>query len=129
MLDIDFVELRRGFLQYLPIGGVIGLVMLVELLAVLTGWVLTPEATKHAVAPMPAPETVTNTHALGELIYTHYFYLFQVAGLVLLVAMIGAIVLTHRKREGVYHQNIADQIARRPEESIVMHKIEPGRGI
>ncbi len=129
MMNIDYVELRRGFLQYLPIGGMIGLVLLAELVAVLTGWAMSPEAASRAAAPLPAPDTLPNTHALGELIYTHYFYLFQIAGLVLLVAMIGAIVLTHRKRDGVHHQKISDQLARRPEDTIEMHKIEPGRGI
>ena len=127
MLDIDFAELRRGFLQYLPIGGAVGLVFLVELLIVLGGWAFAPAATRSIAAPIPA--NVTNTHALGELIYTHYMYLFQAAGLVLLVAMIGAIVLTHRRRGGVRRQNIADQIARRAEDTVEVRKVEVGKGI
>jgi NADH-quinone oxidoreductase subunit J len=127
MLDIDFAELRRGFLRYLPIGGLIGLVFLGELLIILGGWVLSPAA-KSAVAA-PAPVSVSNTQALGELIYTHYIYLFQAAGIILLVAMIGAIVLTHRRRGGVRRQNIADQIARRAEDTVEVRKVEVGKGL
>lgn len=131
MLDINFVELRQGFLQYLPLGGMIGLVLLAELLVVIGGWALTPQAGKPGGAPMPAPApaTVTNTHALGELFYTHYIYLFQAAGMVLLVAMIGAIVLTHRRRAGVRRQRIADQIARSAKESVEVRDVPTGKGI
>jgi NADH-quinone oxidoreductase subunit J len=129
MLDINFVEMRQGFLQYLPLGGVIGLVMLVELLVVLGGWAFAPEAASRTQAPTPAPAAVSNTHALGELLYTHYMYLFQAAGLVLLIAMIGAIVLTHRRREGVRRQVIARQLARRVEDTLEIRKVEPGQGI
>ena len=79
--------------------------------------------------PAPAPEVLSNTHALGEIIYTHYVYLFQAAGFVLLVAMIGAIVLTHRQRGGVRKQVIGRQLARRVEDTIELRKVEPGRGI
>ncbi|MCP5367441.1 MAG: NADH-quinone oxidoreductase subunit J [Hyphomicrobiales bacterium] len=127
MLDINFVELRQGFLQYMPIGALVGLILLVELIAVLGGHHLAAETGVHAAAPVP--EQMTNTQALGELIYTHYLYLFQAAGVVLLVAMIGAIVLTHRKRPGVRKQRISDQVRRGPEDSIEVRKIEPGRGI
>jgi NADH-quinone oxidoreductase subunit J len=81
------------------------------------------------MAPMPTPDTVTNTHALGQIIYTHYIYFFQAAGMILLVAMIGAIVLTHRSRSGVRRQKIADQIARRPSDSVEVVKVPTGRGI
>ena len=128
MLDINFVELRQGFLQYLPIGGVVGLVLLAELLVIAGGWTLAPE-TAGGAAPTPAPETVSNTQALGELLYTHYIYLFQAAGLVLLVAMIGAIVLTHRRREGVRRQRIGDQLRRRAEDSVELRKVPTGKGI
>ena len=127
MLDINFTELRQGFLQYLPIGGLVGLVLLAELLIILGGWTLAPEAASGGRAP--TPETVTNTDALGQLIYTHYFYLFQAAGIVLLIAMIGAIVLTYRRRPGVRRQNIGEQLRRYPEDSIEVRKIESGRGI
>ena len=129
MLDINFVELRQGFLQYLPIGSLIGIVLLVELLVILGGWHLAPEAAKLAAAPAPALDVASNTHALGELIYTHYIYLFQAAGLILLVAMIGAIVLTHRRRPGVRKQRISDQVNRRPEDTTEVRKVETGKGI
>ena len=128
MLDINFVELRQGFLQYLPLGAIIGLLMLGELFVVVGGHALTPLAVAGESVPIP-PAAVTNIEALGALIYTHYIYLFQAAGMVLLVAMIGAIVLTHRTRKGVRKQRIADQIARRAEETIELVKVEPGKGI
>jgi len=127
MLDINFVELRQGFLKYLPFGAMTGLVLVIELLAVVGGWHLAPEAAKTVASPIP--EKITNTHALGAVVYTDYIYLFQAAGIVLLIAMIGAIVLTHRKRGGVRKQRIADQLARRPEDTLEVHKIEPGKGI
>jgi len=129
MLDINFVELRQGFLQYLPIGGLIGIILLVELVVVVGGWSINPEAAKGGAAPTPPPDVTSNTHALGEIVYTQYIYLFQAAGLILLVAMIGAIVLTHRKREGVKKQVISDQLARRAEETVEVRKVETGRGI
>jgi len=129
MLDINFVELRQGFLQYLPIGGVVGLVLLAELLVIAGGWTFAPEAAEGGGAPAPAPETLSNTHALGELLYTHYIFLFQASGLILLVAMIGAIVLTHRRREDVRGQRIGDQLQRRAEETVEMRKVPPGKGI
>ena len=129
MLDINFAELRQGFLQYLPIGGLIGLVLLVELLVVVGGWALAPEAAHSGAAPMPAPGVLSNTHALGELLYTRYVYLFQAAGIVLLVAMIGAIVLTHRQREGVRRQKISDQLKRRAEDSVEVRDVPTGKGI
>ncbi len=128
MLDINFVELRQGFLQYLPLGAIIGLLMQGELCVVVGGHALTPLAVAGGSVPIP-PAAVTNIEALGALIYTHYIYLFQAAGMVLLVAMIGAIVLTHRTRKGVRKQRIADQIARRAEETIELVKVEPGKGI
>ncbi len=128
MLDINFVEMRQGFLQYLPIGALVGVILLIELLMVVAASVITPDAAV-AAAPAPAASELSNTHALGELIYTRYVYLFQAGGLVLLVAMVGAIVLTLRKRPGVRRQVIADQVARTRAEAVVMHKIEPGQGI
>jgi NADH-quinone oxidoreductase subunit J len=129
MLDINFTELRQGFLQYLPIGGLVGLVLLAELLIILGGWTLAPEAAAGGSAPMPAPETISNTDALGQLIYTHYFYLFQASGVVLLIAMIGAIVLTYRRRPGVRRQNIGEQLRRHPGDSVEVRKVQTGRGI
>ena len=129
MLDINFAEMRQGFLQYLPIGGLIGLVLLVELLVVVGGWALAPEAAHSGAAPMPAPGVLSNTHALGELLYTRYVYLFQAAGIVLLVAMIGTIVLTHRQREGVRRQKISEQRKRRAEDSVEVRDVPTGKGI
>jgi len=129
MLDINFVEMRQGFLQYLPIGGLIGLVLLAELLVIVGGWHLSPDIAANIAAKTPAPDVTTNTHALGELIYTHYIYLFQAAGMILLVAMVGAIVLTHRKRTGVKKQVIRDQLARNPKEAVKLQKVETGKGI
>lgn len=129
MLDINFAELRQGFLRYLPIGGLIGLILLGELLVILGGWTLAPEALREVAAPAPSVHEVTNTAALGHLIYTHYLLLFQVAGLVLLVAMIGAIVLTHRRRPGVRRQSIAAQVNRRPQDSLEIRKVPSGKGI
>ncbi len=127
MLDINFVELRQGFLQYLPFGGLIGLILLAELLVIAGGWQLAPSAAMHGAAPAPDPAALTNTEALGAVIYTHYLYLFQAAGLILLVAMIGAIVLTHRRREGVRRQKISDQVSRRG--TVKIRKVETGKGI
>jgi NADH-quinone oxidoreductase subunit J len=129
MLDINFAELREGFLQYLPIGALIGLILLAELLVVVGGWVITPDVAMKGAAPIPSPEILPNTHALGELIYTHYIYLFQASGIILLVAMIGAIVLTFRRRAGVHRQKISDQLNRHPEDTIEIHQIKPGQGI
>ncbi len=129
MLDINFVELRRGFLQYLPIGALIGIVLLVELVFVFGGWVVSSDAAAVMTAPTPPIAEISNIHALGRLIYTQYIYLFQVAGLILLVAMVGAIVLTLRHREGVRRQKIGDQLARRREDTIEVVKVPSGSGI
>ncbi len=127
MLDINFVELREGFLRYLPIGGLIGLVLLVELLVILGGWAISPDA--PAAAKAPTPEGVTNTDALGQLIYTHYLYLFQASGMILLIAMIGAIVLTYRRRPDVRRQQIDEQVARDPKEAVKPRKVPFRKGI
>jgi NADH-quinone oxidoreductase subunit J len=129
MLDINFVELRQGFLQYLPIGGLIGAILLIELALVLGSWVLTPAALSAGTDPIPAFTQVTNTHALGAVIYTKYIYLFQGAGLILLVAMIGAIVLTLRSRPGVKRQSISEQVNRPREDAVAIRKVEPRKGI
>jgi NADH-quinone oxidoreductase subunit J len=129
MLDINFAELRQGFLQYLPIGGLIGIILLIELILVLSGWALSPDALQVASQSSPVIVGETNTEQLGQIIYTKYAYLFQTAGMILLVAMIGAIVLTHRQRPGVKKQVIADQVYRKPEDSIAIRKVEPGQGV
>ena len=129
MLDINFVELRSGFAQYLPVGALVGLILLAELLVVGSGWVVIPQVESVAAAPIPPVDQVTNTEAIGRLIYTRYVYLFQAAGLVLLVAMVGAIVLTLRSRSGVRKQRIGDQVARRPDDAIEVVKVTTGSGI
>ena len=129
MLDINFVELRQGFLQYLPIGGLVGLVLLAELVLVLGSWVIAPDTASRMSAPVPATAEITNTHAIGRVLYTDYIYLFQAAGLILLIAMIGAIVLTLRSRNGVKRQNISSQVSRTREESVEIRHIEPGSGV
>jgi NADH-quinone oxidoreductase subunit J len=127
MLDINFAELRSGALQYLPIGATIGIVLLVELVFVLVSWVVVPDVGRMIEAPAPPASDVSNTAAIGQLIYTDYLLLFQAAGLVLLVAMIGAIVLTLRTRAGVRRQVISQQIGRRRELSLEIRKV-PTRG-
>ena len=127
MLDINFVEMRQGFLQYLPIGGLVGFILLIELLLIVGGWLIAPESGAVASVPIPPPDQIPNTDALGNVLYTKYVYLFQAAGLVLLVAMIGAIVLTLRQREGVRRQKIGDQVARKRDESIELKDV-PSRG-
>ena len=129
MLDVDFVELRQGFLQYLPIGGLVGLILLVELLLGLGAWVISPDIAGHGAEPMPALSDVLNIKAIGDVLYTKYVFFFQVAGLVLLVAMIGAIVLTLRHKENVKRQDISKQVARTKETAIEIHKVETGKGI
>jgi NADH-quinone oxidoreductase subunit J len=129
MLDVDFAALREGFLRYAPIGAAIGLVLLAELVLVGGAWVVSPEAGQFAAAPTPDVQQVTNTHALGRILYTDYIYAFQAAGIVLLVAMIGAIVLTLRAREGVRRQKIGQQLARRREETVTVVKVTTRGGV
>jgi len=131
MLDVDFTALRQGFLNYLPVGGLIGIVFFGELVAmVLVGsGALGPDVTKAITAPIPPPGDTTNTEALGLVLYTRYAYYFEAAGLVLLVAMIGAIVLTLRHKPNVKRQNIADQVARTKATAIALRRVRPGQGI
>ncbi len=127
MLDVDFVQLRQGMLNYLPVGGTIGLIVLVELALVVGTWAISSEALTAAAAPSSG--AVTNTEALGQILYTKYVYFFQAAGLVLLVAMIGAIVLTLRHKQGVKRQDISVQVARNPATAMEVVKVKPGQGI
>ena len=129
MLDINFVELRQGFLHYLPIGALIGLILIIELLALVSSWSIAPEIMLNIGDPTPDIAETTNTHALGQIIYTKYIYLFQSAGIILLVAMIGAIILTHRQRAGVKKQDISSQLSRHPDNSVEVRKVEVGKGI
>jgi len=127
MLDVDFVELREGFLEYLPIGLVIGGIFLVELLLVAGGWVINPGTVKQITAAIPT--NVSNTEALGLVLYTKYIHYFQIAGMVLLVAMIGAIVLTLRHKANVKRQDINVQNARTPELAMRVRKVASGQGL
>ncbi|MHA1559301.1 MAG: NADH-quinone oxidoreductase subunit J [Alphaproteobacteria bacterium] len=128
MLDVDFVELKQGFLTYLPTGGVIAGILVAEILVVIGGSTISPEQISGAAVPIVDVEQVGNTEAIGAVLYTDYLFYFQLAGLVLLVAMIGAIVLTLRHKPGVKRQSIAEQVARNPATSIEVRKVEPGRG-
>jgi NADH-quinone oxidoreductase subunit J len=127
MLDVDFTELREGFLEYLPIGLVIGAIFLAELLLVGGGWVINPNVAKTITAAIPA--NVSNTEALGLVLYTKYIHYFQIAGMVLLVAMIGAIVLTLRHKVAVKRQDINVQNARTPELAMSVRKVASGQGL
>ncbi|WP_150524973.1 NADH-quinone oxidoreductase subunit J [Roseibium sediminis] len=129
MMDVDFAELRQGFLQYLPVGALVGAILLVELLLGVGAWVIAPELIGQGSEPMPSLSEVSNIEAIGAVLYTKYIYFFQVAGLVLLVAMIGAIVLTLRHKPYAKRQDISKQVARTPETSIEVRKVESGKGI
>ena len=129
MLDINFVEMREGFLQYMPIGVLVGIILLVELLMVLGTASMSPAVMASGTEPIPDLTQRQNTAALGDVLYTKYIYLFQTAGMILLVAMIGAIVLTLRQRPGVRKQNIATQLARRREDAVELKKVQPGQGV
>ncbi|QRI64750.1 NADH-quinone oxidoreductase subunit J [Shinella sp. PSBB067] len=129
MLDIDFAELRAGALDYAPVGALIGVILAIELLVVAGGWAMSPEIAKTASMPIPPISERTNTAALGDVLYTNYVYFFQIAGLVLLVAMIGAIVLTLRHKPHIKRQDIPQQVARTPATAVEVVKVKPGQGI
>ena len=129
MLDINLTRLREGFLKYLPVGAMIGFVLFLEILfglGVLGGNTVTLAGAGKAV---PQVLAIDNTRAIGRVLYTQYFYLFQVAGLVLLVAMIGAIVLTLRHRPSVKRQNISNQVARTKETAMEVRQVKSGQGV
>ena len=127
MLDVDFAELREGFIQYLPFGIVIGGIFLFELLLTVGAWVINPTLAKTITAPIP--NNVSNTEALGLVLYTKYIHYFQLAGMVLLVAMVGAIVLTLRHKANVKRQDINVQNARTPELAMAVRKVASGQGL
>ncbi|PYE35682.1 NADH dehydrogenase subunit J [Rhizobium sp. PP-WC-1G-195] len=129
MLDIDFNQLRSGVLDYAPVGALVGLILAAELIIVVAGSTFSPEIAKSVSMPIPAVTDRTNTAALGDVIYTHYIYYFQIAGLVLFVAMIGAIVLTLRHRPNIKRQNISQQVARVPATAVEVVKVKPGQGL
>ena len=129
MLDVDFAELKQGALQYAPIGALVGLILAAELIVVVGGYAFSPQLAATIAQPTPDIATRHNTAALGDILYTNYIYYFQIAGLVLLVAMIGAIVLTLRHKEGVKRQSIPAQVGRTPATAIEVKKVETGKGI
>jgi NADH-quinone oxidoreductase subunit J len=129
MLDVDFAELRQGFLQYMPIGALVGVIFLAELLLVVVGWTIAPTISQSITQPIPPIANLPNTEAIGNVLYTRYIYFFQAAGLVLLVAMIGAIVLTLRHREKIKRQDIAKQVARTKATAIEVVKVPSGQGL
>ena len=118
MLDVDFAELRQGFLQHLPIGAVVGGVFLIELVGIIVTWAVDHKMLRTPMSAIPPADRITNTEAIGRVLYTQYFYFFQAAGLVLLVAMIGAIVLTLRERVGVRRHDISRQVAQTKEAAV-----------
>jgi NADH-quinone oxidoreductase subunit J len=124
MLDVDFTELREGFSRYLPIGLAVGIVLLTELIFVVGSFAVAP----GAVQPIP-PDQVTNAEAIGRVLYTKYVYFFELAGGVLLVAMIGAIVLTLRSREHAKRQDVSRQVARSREDAIEVVRVQTGKGL
>jgi NADH-quinone oxidoreductase subunit J len=129
MLDVDFAELRQGFLQYLPVGAIVGFVFLTELLLIVGTWITGAGVSGAIRSPIPPASEVTNTQALGRVLYTTYVHYFELAGLVLLVAMIGAIVLTLQHKTAAKRQNISAQNARSKESAIEIRKVRPGQGI
>jgi len=126
MLDIDFVALRSGFMRYLPLGGLLAFVMFFEFFFVLAIWQFAGGASQARA--LPVPQGVSNTEALGRILYTDYIFYFQTAGMILLVAMIGAIVLTLRHRPDVKRQSISRQVARRPADAMEVRDVQPGQG-
>jgi NADH-quinone oxidoreductase subunit J len=129
MLDVDFAELRQGFLQYLPVGALVGCIFLAELLLVVGAWAIGPNVAQSITAPIPPLTAMTNTEALGLVLYTRYVYFFQAAGLVLLVAMVGAIVLTLRHKPNVKRQSISAQVGRTRAQSVEVVKVASGQGL
>ncbi|ODT69784.1 MAG: NADH:ubiquinone oxidoreductase subunit J [Pelagibacterium sp. SCN 63-23] len=127
MLDVDFAEMKSGLLQYAPIGMLVGAILLLELLLVAGSFVASPELGGGSALPIDA--TVENTRALGQVLYTRYVFLFQGAAAVLLVAMIGAIVLTLRHRPGIKRQNAAAQLGRKASEAVKVVKVKSGQGL
>jgi len=128
MLDVDFAALRQGFARYMPLGALVAGVLAVEMIVVATS-VVSGGAAAHSLGPMVHTADLPNAEAIGHVLYTQYVYFFQAAGLVLLVAMIGAIVLTLRHKPGVRRQVIADQVGRTPAKGMRVVDIKPGEGI
>ena len=127
MLDVDFASLKQGALQYLPVGALIGGVFLAELLFVVFAWTIGPGVPHAITAPIPPLAQIHNTEAIGLVLYTKYVYYFEAAGMILLVAMVGAIVLTLQHKARVRRQSIAEQVAR-DKTSVELRHVRPGQG-
>ncbi len=127
MLDVDFAELKQGALQYLPIGLLIGGIFLAELFLVVGAWAIGPGVPQAITSPIPAG--ISNTEALGLVLYTKYIYFFEAAGMILLVAMVGAIVLTLQHKVRVRRQIVSEQVARTPATAIEIIKVRTGQGL
>ena len=126
MLDVDFAELKAEMARYMPLALLIGVVILMQLAMAYGAW---DASTAMAAATQPTPEGMHNTQALGMILYDQYFLLFQLAGLILLVAMIGAIVLTLRHRQDIKRQDILAQIYRDPAKAMELKDVKPGQGL
>jgi NADH-quinone oxidoreductase subunit J len=127
MLDVGFAEFKHGVLQLLPLGVLVGLVVLIEVALVVGAWTIGPVSIANITTPMPPG--MTNTMALGHVLYTQYAYLFEMAGIILLTAMVGAIVLTLRHKSGIRRQNVAQQTQRTPAEAVEIRKVASRQGI
>lgn len=127
MLDVNYTELKQGFLSYLPLGAIVALILAAELVMIALTWRTSPQA--QSLRAAATPEGLPNLEAIGQILYSDYIFFFQTAALVLLVAMIGSIVLTLRHKTGVKRQSVTAQVGRRREEAIDMLDIKPGQGI
>ena len=127
MLDVDFAELKAGMAEYLPLGLLIGVILLIELGLVFAHWNFAPEATALRASPTPSLTELANTQALGAVLYDQYVYLFEIAGLILLVAMVGAIVLTLRHRPDIKRQDVVAQMHRDPKAAVTLIDMKPGQ--
>ena len=129
MLDVDFAEMTRGVLEYAPAGALVGIILLGELIVVLGGYTFSPQLARTVAKPIPSLAERSNTAALGDILYTDYLFYFEIAGLLLLVAMVGAIVLTLRHKQGVRRQSIAAQVPRTPKTAVKLHDVKTGEGV
>lgn len=129
MLDINFSDLRKGAMHYVPFGVAIGGILLFELVAIYSYWQFAPDVQSNIALATDGFKDIPNAQAIGMVIYTDYVFAFQMAGLILFVAMVGAIVLTHRTRPGIRKQKISDQQARKPEDVLEIKKVTSGTGI
>ena len=129
MLDVDFAQLKAEMAKYLPVAALVGVILLMQLALAYGAWTSAPEARSLRAAPTPPIDEIHNTKALGMLLYDQYFLLFQTAGLILLVALIGAILLTLRHREGVKRQDVLRQMGRDPTKAMELKDVKPGQGL